>query len=135
MSKSVTRRRALSEIKSAHKRLSALIGDRKAVTKSSTPEPVDSTYDGSVFLSCEDGSNADFFSPKFGADNKYLIALRNVLKETVGDQYDYIDWWLYEATDDYEVWEADKPLKYCIKEAEDLYDYITGVMQPTPVEK
>ena len=71
----------------------------------------------------------------FGADNKYLIALRNVLKETVGEQYDYIDWWLYEATDDYEVWEADKPLKYCIKEAEDLYDYITGVMQPTPVEK
>ena len=71
----------------------------------------------------------------FGADSKYLIALRNVLKETVGDQYDYIDWWLYEATDDYEVREADKPLKYCLKEPEDLYDYITGVMQPTPVEK
>ena len=36
----------------------------------------------------------------FGADNKYLIALRNVLKETVVDLYDYIDWWLDEATDD-----------------------------------
>ena len=71
----------------------------------------------------------------YGSGNRYLIALLNVLKEAVGDQYDYIDWRLYEATDDYEVWEADKPLKYCIKEAEDLYDYITGVMQPTPVEK
>lgn len=43
----------------------------------------------------------------FGAENKYLMALRDVLKEAVNDQYDYIDWWLYEATDDYTVWEAD----------------------------
>ena len=43
----------------------------------------------------------------FGAENKYLLALRDVLKESVNDQYDYIDWWLYEATDDYTVWEAD----------------------------
>ena len=32
----------------------------------------------------------------FGAENKYLMALRDVLKEAVNDQYDYIDWWLYE---------------------------------------
>jgi exonuclease III len=38
----------------------------------------------------------------FGAENKYLLALRDVLKEAVNDQYDYIDWWLYEAADDYD---------------------------------
>ena len=27
----------------------------------------------------------------FGAENKYLMALRDVLKEAVNDQYDYID--------------------------------------------
>ena len=34
----------------------------------------------------------------FGAENKYLMALRDVLKEAVNDQYDYIDWWLYRGT-------------------------------------
>ena len=48
----------------------------------------------------------------FGTENKYLLALRDVLKEAVNDQYDYIDWWLYEATDDYTVWEADCTMKY-----------------------
>ena len=28
----------------------------------------------------------------FGTENKYLLALRDVLKEAVNDQYDYIDW-------------------------------------------
>ena len=69
----------------------------------------------------------------FGAENKYLLALRDVLKETVNDQYDYIDWWLYEATDDYTVWEADCTMKYCLKEPEALYDFITGTLKPVPV--
>ena len=69
----------------------------------------------------------------FGAENKYLLALRDVLKEAVNDQYDYIDWWLYEATDDYTVWEADCTMKYCLKEPEALYDYITGTLKPAPV--
>lgn len=69
----------------------------------------------------------------FGAENKYLLALRDVLKESVNDQYDYIDWWLYEATDDYTVWEADCTMKYCLKEPEALYDYITGMLKPIPV--
>ena len=59
----------------------------------------------------------------FGAENKYLLALRDVLKEAVNDQYDYIDWWLYEATDDYTVWEADCTMKYCLKEPEALYTH------------
>jgi len=69
----------------------------------------------------------------FGAENKYLLALREVLKESVNDQYDYIGWWLYEATDDFDVWEADFTLKYCLKEPEALYDYITGTLKPIPV--
>ena len=69
----------------------------------------------------------------FGAENKYLLALRDVLKEAVNDQYDYIDWWLYEATDDYTVWEADCTMKYCLKAPEALYDYITGTLKPVPV--
>ena len=56
-----------------------------------------------------------------------------VLKESVNDQYDYIGWWLYEATDDFDVWEADFTLKYCLKEPEALYDYITGTLKPIPV--
>lgn len=52
---------------------------------------------------------------------------------TVNDQYDYIDWWLYEATDDYTVWEADCTMKYCLKEPEALYDFITGTLKPVPV--
>ena len=69
----------------------------------------------------------------FGAENKYLLALRDVLKEAVNDQYDYIDWWLYEATDDYTVWETDCTMKYCLKEPEALYDFITGTLKPVPV--
>ena len=69
----------------------------------------------------------------FGAENKYLLALRDVLKEAVNDQYDYIDWWLYEATDDYTVWEADCTMKYCLKDPEALYDFITGTLKPVPV--
>ena len=37
----------------------------------------------------------------FGVNNKYYEALMMVLKETVNDQYDYISWWLYEATPDF----------------------------------
>ena len=69
----------------------------------------------------------------FGTENKYLLALRDVLKEAVNDQYDYIDWWLYEAADDFEIWEADCAMKYCLKEPEALYDFITGTLKPVPV--
>lgn len=68
----------------------------------------------------------------FGTENKYLLALRDVLKEAVNDQYDYIDWWLYEATDDYTVWEADCTMKYCLKEPEALYDYINRYAEACP---
>ena len=60
----------------------------------------------------------------FGTPNKYYDALMEVLKETVGDKYDYISWWLYEGGPDYEVWSADQSHKWCLKELEDLYDFI-----------
>ena len=33
--------------------------------------------------------------PVFDSENQYLIALRELLKYTMQDQYDYIGWWLY----------------------------------------
>ena len=44
----------------------------------------------------------------FGAENKYLLALRDVLKEAVNDQYDYIDWWLYGTVIDVKDYKLDK---------------------------
>lgn len=34
----------------------------------------------------------------YSAENKYKEALLLILNESVNSQYDYIDWWLYEAT-------------------------------------
>lgn len=68
----------------------------------------------------------------FGTENKYLLALRDVLKEAVNDQYDYIDWWLYEAADDFEIWEADCTMKYCLKEPEALYDFYNRYAKACP---
>lgn len=65
----------------------------------------------------------------FGSENLCLAALRDVLKESVNDQYDYIEWWLYEATPDYLVWSSDERIKWCLKEPEDLYDFIMDQCQ------
>ena len=52
----------------------------------------------------------------FGSPNKFYEALMMVLKEAVGDKYDYIDWWLYEGGPDYEVWSMDEKQKWVLKE-------------------
>ncbi len=70
---------------------------------------------------------SDCFS--FGSDSKCLEALLMVMKEAVNDQYDYIGWWLYEATEDYKVWESDGSREWCLKEPEALYDYIVTECQ------
>ena len=98
----------------------------KALQKIKEQESIDEQFSKALDLV----GNGHFV---FGAENKYLLALRDVLKEAVNDQYDYIDWWLYEATDDYTVWEADCTMKYCLKEPEALYDFITGTLKPVPV--
>lgn len=65
----------------------------------------------------------------FGVNNRYYEALMMVLKETVNDQYDYISWWLYEATPDYKVWSKDEDKEWCLKEPETLYDFIRDECQ------
>lgn len=62
----------------------------------------------------------------YGFGNEYYNALMMVLKEAVNDQYDYISWWLYEASDDYVVSSADGSKKWRLREPEALYDYIVG---------
>jgi len=66
----------------------------------------------------------------FGCDNKWLEALMMVLKEAVHDQYDYINWWLNEAVDDFMVWSNDESGKeWHLKEPEALYDFIISECQ------
>lgn len=62
----------------------------------------------------------------YGVDNRYLSALRLVLKEAMEDKYDYIEWWLYDATDDYEVSTEDGKRTWNLKEPEALYDFIVN---------
>ena len=64
----------------------------------------------------------------FGGENKYYMALLAVLKEAVNDQYDYIDWWLYD-TSDYIVTLQDGSRKWNLEEPESLYDYIVNECQ------
>ena len=66
----------------------------------------------------------------FGCNNKWFDALMMVLKEAVNDRYNYVEWWLYEATDDCKVWENKEGGKeWCLKEPESLYDYIVTECQ------
>lgn len=61
----------------------------------------------------------------YGVNNKYHEALMLVLKESVHDKYDYIEWWLYETTD-YKVWTEDGRNEWNLKKPEALYDYIVN---------
>lgn len=63
----------------------------------------------------------------FDKDNLYLSALLDLLKHTMDDRYDYIDWWLYEAPDaGYTIWwkEDGKEVSVDLTEASALYDYL-----------
>lgn len=62
----------------------------------------------------------------FGENNRYLWALRLALKESLGDKYDYIDWWLYELSDDRTVWTSDRSKSWDLTTPEALYDYIVN---------
>lgn len=65
----------------------------------------------------------------FGTDNQYRKALLMVLKEAVSDEFDNIDWWLYEGAPDYQVWTGDEKKEWCLKEPEALYDFIRNECQ------
>ncbi len=72
----------------------------------------------------------------FGSENKWLEALFMVMKEAMNDQYDYIGWWLYEASEDYMVWEnGEGGREWCLKEPEALYDYILEECQGNKAKK
>lgn len=61
----------------------------------------------------------------YGTENKYREALLMVLKDAINDQYDYIDWWLYEGVPDYKIWNEDESIEWDLTEPEALYDFIT----------
>lgn len=62
----------------------------------------------------------------YGVDNRCLTALRLILKEALDDKYDYIEWWLYDAKDDFKVTTVDGKQSWDLKEPEALYDYIVN---------
>ena len=49
-----------------------------------------------------------------------------VMKEAVNDKYDYIGWWLYEATPDHKVWSNDQKKEWTLDTPEALYDFIVN---------
>ena len=62
----------------------------------------------------------------FGTPNRYLDAALLVLKEAVGDKYEYIDWWLFELGDK-AIALADGSQSWDLTTPEALYDYIVEV--------
>lgn len=62
----------------------------------------------------------------FGVKDKYYEALLMVLKESINDKYDYIEWWLYEESTDYKVWSKDEKKVWILDTPENLYDFIVN---------
>ena len=62
----------------------------------------------------------------YGTENKYRKALLMVLKDAINDQYDYIDWWLYEGAPDYKIWNEDESIEWDLTEPEALYGGAAG---------
>lgn len=62
----------------------------------------------------------------FGSEDRYKEALLLVLAEAVNDQYDYIEWWLYESNICRIVRLADGSKYWDLSKPEALYDYIVG---------
>lgn len=59
----------------------------------------------------------------YGPKNKFLEALLLVMKETMNDKYEYIEWWLYEGADR-KVWEKDGSKEWNLQTPEALYDFL-----------
>lgn len=62
----------------------------------------------------------------FGGEDRYLDAVLIVLKEAMDDKYDYIRWWLYEASGNYKVSIPYTNKQYKLETPEALYDYIAN---------
>lgn len=65
----------------------------------------------------------------FSGGEQYYEALMLVLKEAACDRYDYISWWLYEGAPDYKVWTENHQCEWCLKNPDDLYDFIRDECQ------
>ena len=60
-------------------------------------------------------------------EDLFLNQLLEVLKETVPDPYDYISWWLYDASDYRVSWEENgQPIEKDLEKADDLYDFLVA---------
>lgn len=60
----------------------------------------------------------------FGSPNLYLDAALLVLSEASGDQYEYIEWWLFESTKNKVVKDAAGSKEWNLTTPELLYDYL-----------
>lgn len=76
------------------------------------------------------------FPPNLDFESLNRRALLSVLKEAMNDKYDYISWWLYEATDDYTVsWEEDgQHEERNLKDVDALYDFLIEQTRATSFE-
>ena len=76
------------------------------------------------------------FPPNLDFESLNRRALISVLKESMNDMYDYISWWLYEATDDYTVsWEEDgRHEERNLKDVDALYDFLIEQTRTTGFE-
>lgn len=73
---------------------------------------------------------------------KLVNAMRALLKDAMNDQYNYIDWWLYDVEEgERKVWERKKVqspvqnllFEYNLDSLGDLYNYILGKYDDIPV--
>lgn len=69
-----------------------------------------------------------------------INSMRALLKDSINDQYDYIDWWLYDVGEgNRKVWERKKnefcgevQLTYDLEDLDSLYYYILGEYYNVP---
>ena len=70
-----------------------------------------------------------------------INSMRALLKDSMNDQYDYIDWWLYDVDEgERKVWENKKDLsseqslrfEYNLEDLDSLYYYILGEYHNVP---
>ena len=66
----------------------------------------------------------------------FLESMLEILKEIVPDPYDYIGWWLYDASDYCVSWEEDgQKIEKDLQDPNDLYDFLLdGAVKTTDVE-
>ena len=71
--------------------------------------------------------------PLFDRETLYFEALLELLKYTMKDKYDNIDWWLFEAplSESYTIWwnEDGKEVSRDLSDPEALYDYLVEIAE------